>query len=164
MSNWTQQFGEFFQTVKLEKKMMFLILLLIILVAVFNLVSSLVMLVNDKQAEIAILRTIGATPATIMSIFVVQGLMVGVVGILIGLIGGIILASNATAIVNHLQSLLNMQILSSNMYFVDYLPSKMMVSDLVEVCVMALIMSFLATLYPAWRASRTVIAEALHYE
>ena len=144
--------------------MMFLILLLIILVAVFNLVSSLVMLVNDKQAEIAILRTIGATPATIMSIFVVQGLMVGVVGILIGLIGGIILASNATAIVNHLQSLLNMQILSSNMYFVDYLPSKMMVSDLVEVCVMALIMSFLATLYPAWRASRTVIAEALHYE
>ena len=164
VSNWTQQFGEFFQTVKLEKKMMFLILLLIILVAVFNLVSSLVMLVNDKQAEIAILRTIGATPATIMSIFVVQGLMVGVVGILIGLIGGIILASNATAIVNHLQSLLNMQILSSNMYFVDYLPSKMMVSDLVEVCVMALIMSFLATLYPAWRASRTVIAEALHYE
>ena len=160
MSNWTQQFGEFFQTVKLEKKMMFLILLLIILVAVFNLVSSLVMLVNDKQAEIAILRTIGATPATIMSIFVVQGLMVGVVGILIGLIGGIILASNATAIVNHLQSLLNMQILSSNMYFVDYLPSKMMVSDLVEVCVMALIMSFLATLYPAWRR-RCIMSESI---
>ena len=164
VSNWTQQFGEFFQVVKMEKKMMFLILLLIIVVAAFNLVSSLVMLVNDKQAEIAILRTIGATPSTIMCIFIVQGLMVGLVGTLIGLVGGIILASNATAIVDYLQTVFQIQLLSSNMYFVDFLPSKILWQDLVQVCVMAILLSFLATLYPAWRASKTVIAEALHYE
>lgn len=164
VGNWTQQFGAFFQAVKMEKTMMFLILLLIIAVAAFNLVSSLVMVVNDKQAEIAILRTIGATPRKILWIFIVQGMMVGVIGTLIGLIGGLILASNATTIVNKLQSLFNTQILSSNVYFVDYLPSKILVSDLWQVCAVALFMSFLATIYPAWRASKTVIAEALHYE
>ncbi|QRN03332.1 lipoprotein-releasing ABC transporter permease subunit [Legionella sp. MW5194] len=164
VGNWTEQFGPFFQAVKMEKTMMFLILLLIIAVAAFNLVSSLVMVVNDKQAEIAILRTIGATPSMILKIFIVQGLMVGVVGTLLGLIGGIILASNATAIVNHLQSLFHVQVLSSSIYFVDYLPSKIMWVDLVQICGLALLMSFIATIYPAWRASRTVIAEALHYE
>jgi lipoprotein-releasing system permease protein len=164
VGNWTQQFGEFFQAVKMEKTMMFLILMLIIAVAAFNLVSSLVMVVNDKQAEIAILRTIGATPGKILWIFIVQGMMVGVIGTLIGLIGGLILASNATTIVNALQNMLGTQILSSNIYFVDYLPSKILLKDLWQVCVMALLMSFLATIYPAWRASRTVIAEALHYE
>ena len=122
------------------------------------------MLVNDKQAEIAILRTIGATPGTILSIFIIQGLMVGVVGIGLGLLGGVLLASNATAIVSHLQSFFNIQVLSSSIYFVDYLPSKILWADLVQVCLMALAMSFAATIYPAWRASRTVIAEALHYE
>lgn len=164
VGNWTQQFGAFFQAVKMEKTMMFLILLLIIAVAAFNLVSSLVMVVNDKQAEIAILRTIGATPAKILWIFIVQGMTVGIIGTLLGLIGGLILASNATTIVNKLQSLFNTQILSSNIYFVDYLPSKILISDLWQVCTMALLMSFLATIYPAWRASKTVIAEALHYE
>ncbi|WED42012.1 lipoprotein-releasing ABC transporter permease subunit [Legionella cardiaca] len=164
VGNWTQQFGAFFQAVKMEKTMMFLILLLIIAVAAFNLVSSLVMVVNDKQAEIAILRTIGATPAKILWIFIVQGMMVGIIGTLFGLIGGLLLASNATAIVNKLQSLFNVQILSSNIYFVDYLPSKILCSDLWQVCAVALLMSFLATIYPAWRASKTVIAEALHYE
>ena len=164
VGNWTEQFGAFFQAVKMEKTMMFLILLLIIAVAAFNLVSSLVMVVNDKQAEIAILRTIGATPATILWIFIVQGMMVGFVGTLIGLLGGLLLASNATSIVNTLQSWFNMQVLSSNIYFVDYLPSKILFRDLWQVCVMALLMSFVATIYPAWRASKTVIAEALHYE
>ena len=164
VSNWTQQFGEFFQAVKLEKKMMFLILMLIIAVAAFNLVSSLVMVVNDKQAEIAILRTIGATPSLILYVFIVQGLTVGVVGTFGGLLAGVLLASNATSIVNHLQSLFHIQVLSSSIYFVDYLPSKILWSDLLEVCVMALSMSFIATIYPAWRASKTVIAEALHYE
>lgn len=164
VGNWTQQFGEFFHAVKLEKTMMFLILLLIIAVAAFNLVASLVMVVNDKQSEIAILRTLGATPSTILWIFIVQGMMVGVIGTLIGLVGGLILASNATSIVNALQSLLNTQILSSNVYFVDYLPSKIMISDLWQICLAALFMSFIATIYPAWRASKTVIAEALHYE
>ena len=164
VGNWTQQFGAFFQAVKMEKTMMFLILMLIIAVAAFNLVSSLVMVVNDKQAEIAILRTIGATPATILWIFIVQGMMVGFVGTLLGLIGGLLLASNATTIVNFLQSLFDVHVLSSSIYFVDYLPSKILWSDLWQVCVMALLMSFIATIYPAWRASKTVIAEALHYE
>ncbi len=164
VGNWTQQYGAFFQAVKMEKTMMFMILLLIIAVAAFNLVSSLVMVVNDKQAEIAILRTIGATPATILWIFIVQGMMVGLIGTLLGILGGLLLASNATAIVNALQSFFGVHVLSSNIYFVDYLPSKILWSDLWQVCVMALFMSFIATIYPAWRASKTVIAEALHYE
>lgn len=164
VSNWTTQFGPFFEAIKMEKTMMFLILLLIIAVAAFNLVSSLVMVVNDKQAEIAILRTIGATPTTILWIFIVQGMMVGVVGTALGLIGGLVLASNATAIVSGLQNFFQVKVLSSSVYFVDYLPSEILISDLLEVCALALLMSFLATIYPAWRASRTVIAEALHYE
>ncbi|MCW8444634.1 lipoprotein-releasing ABC transporter permease subunit [Fluoribacter gormanii] len=164
VGNWTQQYGAFFQAVKMEKTMMFLILLLIIAVAAFNLVSSLVMVVNDKQAEIAILRTIGATPSTILWTFIVQGMMVGIVGTLFGLIGGLLLANNATTIVNHLQTWFHFKVLSSSIYFVDYLPSKILFSDLWKVCVMALLMSFFATIYPAWRASKTVIAEALHYE
>ena len=164
VGNWTQQFGEFFQAVKMEKNMMFLILLLIIAVAAFNLVSSLVMVVNDKQAEIAILRTIGATPGTILWIFIVQGMMVGLVGTILGLLAGVLLASNATTIVNALQSLFDVHLLSSSIYFVDYLPSKIMWSDLWQICAMAILMSFIATIYPAWRASKTVIAEALHYE
>lgn len=164
VGNWTQQFGPFFQAVKMEKTMMFMILLLIIAVAAFNLVSSLVMVVNDKQAEIAILRTIGATPGTILRIFIVQGMMVGIVGTALGLIGGLILAENATAIVNWLQSLFHIKVLSSSIYFVDYLPSQILWSDIWQVCVLALLMSFVATIYPAWRASKTVIAEALHYE
>lgn len=164
VSNWTQQFGAFFQAIKMEKTMMFMILMLIIAVAAFNLVSSLVMVVNDKQAEIAILRTIGATPSTILWVFIVQGMMVGIVGTILGLIGGLILAENATAIVNGLQDLFNVKVLSSSIYFVDYLPSRILLSDLFEICVMALLMSFIATIYPAWRASKTIIAEALHYE
>lgn len=164
VGNWTDNFGAFFQAVKMEKTMMFLILLLIIAVAAFNLVSSLVMVVNDKQAEIAILRTIGATPSTILLIFIVQGMMVGIVGTLLGLVGGILLSINATAIVNGIQSCFHVQLLSSSIYFVDYLPSKILMSDLGIVCAMSLLMSFLATIYPAWRASKTVIAEALHYE
>lgn len=164
VSNWTQQFGAFFQAIKMEKTMMFMILMLIIAVAAFNLVSSLVMVVNDKQAEIAILRTIGATPSTILWVFIVQGMMVGIVGTILGLIGGLILAENATAIVNGLQDLFNVKVLSSSIYFVDYLPSRILLSDLFEICLMALLMSFIATIYPAWRASKTIIAEALHYE
>jgi lipoprotein-releasing system permease protein len=164
VGNWTDQFGPFFHAVKMEKTMMFMILLLIIAVAAFNLVSSLVMVVNDKQAEIAILRTIGATPSTILWIFIVQGMMVGIVGTALGLVGGLILAHNATAIVNGLQALFHVKVLSSSIYFVDYLPSKIMLSDLVQICIAALLMSFIATIYPAWRASKTIIAEALHYE
>ncbi len=164
VGNWTDQFGAFFQAVKMEKTMMFLILLLIIGVAAFNLISSLVMVVNDKQAEIAIMRTLGATPGFILSIFIVQGMMVGTVGTILGLIAGLLLAMNAPEIVAWLQSFWDVNLMSSNVYWVDYLPSKIMLTDLIKVCVAALTMSFLATIYPAWRASKTIIAEALHYE
>ncbi|MCW8469376.1 lipoprotein-releasing ABC transporter permease subunit [Fluoribacter gormanii] len=163
VGNWTQQLTEFFQAIKMQKNMMFLILLLIIMVAAFNLVSSLVMIVNDKQAEIAILRTLGATPAEILLIFIVQGMIIGVIGILLGSISGLILAKNVTSIVNKLQSLLDYQFLSSNIYFVDYLPSKILLEDLLIVCLSAILMSFIATIYPAWRASRMKISESLHY-
>jgi len=164
VSNWTEQFGAFFQAVKMEKTMMFLILLLIIAVAAFNLVSSLVMVVNDKQAEIAILRTLGALPRTILGIFMIQGMMVGFWGTLMGLLAGVLLASHVTGIVDWLQHVFNMEWLSSNIYFVDYLPSKILVSDLLKICGIALLMSFLATLYPAMRASKMVITEALRYD
>jgi lipoprotein-releasing system permease protein len=164
VSNWTQQFGAFFHAVKLEKTMMFLILLLIIAVAAFNLVSSLVMVVNDKQSEIAILRTIGASPSIILWVFIVQGVMAGVVGTFMGLLGGLLLASNATSIVSFLQSFFHVEVLSTNMFLVDYLPTKILFKDLWQICALALLMSFIATIYPAWRASKTVIVEALHYE
>ena len=122
------------------------------------------MVVNDKQAEIAIMRTLGATPDFILSIFIVQGMMVGTVGTILGLIAGLLLAMNAPEIVAWLQSFWDVNLMSSNVYWVDYLPSKIMLTDLIKVCVAALTMSFLATIYPAWRASKTIIAEALHYE
>ncbi|MDF1646315.1 MAG: lipoprotein-releasing ABC transporter permease subunit [Legionellaceae bacterium] len=164
IGNWTEQFGDFFQMVKMEKTMMSLILFLIIVVAAFNLVSSLVMLVNDKQADIAILRTMGATPQFILSVFVVQGMLVGLLGILIGLGAGLLLAYNVTDLMNAIQSFLGVQLLASNVYFVDYLPSKILWSDVAEVSLSALVLSFIATLYPAFRASKTVITEALHHE
>lgn len=163
VGNWTQQLSEFFEAIKMEKNMMFLILLLIIGVAAFNLVSSLVMIVNDKQAEIAILRTIGATPTMILFIFIAQGMIIGITGMLLGLMSGLVLANNVTSVVDKLQSWLHYQFLSSNIYFVDYLPSKILFHDLLIVCLSAILMSFIATIYPAWSASRIMISESLHY-
>jgi len=164
VENWTEFYGAFFKAIKLEKTMMFLILTLIIAVAVFNLVSALVMIVNDKQADIAILRTLGATPRTILGIFMVQGVTVGIVGTLLGLLGGLLLAHNVTHIVNGLQSLLHMRFISSSVYFVDYLPSRIELNDVLKVCGLAVVFSLFATLYPAWRASRVQPARALRYE
>ncbi|NNM59654.1 MAG: lipoprotein-releasing ABC transporter permease subunit [Legionellales bacterium] len=162
--NWTQQYGQFFQAIALEKTMMFLILILIIAVAAFNLVSSLVMLINDKQADIAILRTLGATPRRVMSIFIIQGTIVGSIGTIFGLIGGIFLSLHVTEIVQFLQDYFNLQLLSSSVYYVNYLPSKMEASDIIEVCALAFLMSLLATIYPAWRAAKIQPVEALRYE
>jgi lipoprotein-releasing system permease protein len=164
VSDWTQDYGAFFQAVKLEKTMMFLILILLVAVAAFNLVSTLVMTVTDKKSDIAILRTLGATPGTILRIFMIQGMVVGVIGTLIGIISGILLALHVTEIVNGLESLLHVQLLSSDVYYVDYLPSHLQFTDVWQVSVVALILCLLATIYPAWRAARTQPAEALRYE
>jgi lipoprotein-releasing system permease protein len=164
VSNWTQQYGPFFEAVRMEKTMMFLILLLIIGIAAFNLVSSLVMVVTDKQADIAILRTLGATPKLIMAIFMVQGSIIGFMGVGIGLVSGIILALNVTEIVNWIQGVFGIQLLSSSVYYVNYLPSKLQWMDVLKVSFSALLMSFFATLYPALRASKIQPVEALRYE
>ncbi len=164
ITNWTEQFGAFFQAVSLEKTMMFFILLLIIAVAVFNLVCTLMMVVNDKESDIAILRTFGATPGMIMGVFVVQGAIVGVIGTLIGVVGGILLAHNVTVLVNWIEQIFHVQFLSSSVYFVNYLPSELQSTDVIRISLAALIFSLLATLYPAWRASRTEPVEALRYE
>ncbi len=164
ITSWADQFGAFFQAVSMEKTMMFFILLLIIAVAVFNLVCTLVMVVNEKEADIAILRTIGATPKTIMAIFIVQGATVGIVGTLLGIIGGIALAYNVTDIVNWIQHVFHVQFISSKIYFVDYLPSQLQSADVIRISLCALVLSLLATIYPAWRASKTEPVEALRYE
>tara|TARA_R110000868_G_scaffold8205_3_gene42601 strand:- start:187114 stop:188361 length:1248 start_codon:yes stop_codon:yes gene_type:complete len=164
VSDWSQQFGAFFNAVQLEKTMMFLILMLIIAVAAFNLVSTLVMAVQDKQADIAILRTLGATPRTIMMTFMVQGCVVGLIGIVLGLIGGVLLALNVTSLVTWLQNTFHLQLFSSSVYFLDYLPSKLNPTDVWHICIVAFILSLLATIYPAWKASRVQPAEALRYE
>lgn len=164
VTNWTDQFGAFFHAVKLEKTMMFFILLLIIAVAVFNLVCTLVMVVNEKEADIAILRTVGATPRTVMAIFIVQGATIGIVGTFLGVAGGIALSLHVTEIVNWIQKIFHVQFLSSSIYFVDYLPSQIQSADVWKIGLCALSFSFLATIYPAWRASRTEPVEALRYE
>lgn len=164
VSDWTQDYGAFFQAVKLEKTMIFYILVLIIAIAAFNLVSTLVMVVNDKRADIAILRTLGATPNMILATFMVQGMIIGVVGTLLGLIGGLFLALHATEIVNAIQNIFHVQLLSSDVYFVDYLPSQVQPLDVIKICSIAFLMSLVATIHPAWTAARTQPAEALRYE
>lgn len=164
ITNWTIQFGAFFQALAMEKTMLFSILLLIVAVAVFNLVSTLVMVVNDKRADIAILRTLGARPRTILMTFVVQGAVIGLMGTALGLIGGLLLASHVTSIANYLQDLLHVQFVRSDVYFINFLPSKIEWSDVVHVCLATIGLSLLATIYPAILAFRTQPAEALRYE
>ena len=164
ITNWAIQFGAFFNALTMEKTMMFVILLLIVAVAAFNLVASLVMLVNEKRSDIAILRTLGATRSTIMQIFIFQGATVGFTGTVLGIVLGIILSLNATNWVNHIQEIFHVQFISSNVYFVDFLPSRLELWDVVKISSIAFFMSLLATLYPAWQAARTEPAEALRYE
>jgi len=164
VTSWTQQFGEYFRMVAQEKAMMFFILMLIILVAAFNLVCTLVMVVNEKEADIAILRTLGATPRMIMAIFIIQGSIIGIIGTLLGVAGGIALALHVTEVVNWIEHLLHVQFLSSSVYFLDYLPSHLEWVDVWRISLSALFLSLLATLYPAWRAARTEPVEALRYE
>lgn len=164
VTDWTQSHKNFFSAVAMEKTVMFVILALIVAVAAFNIVSTLVMLVTDKQSDIAILRTIGATPSSIMGIFMVQGMVIGVIGTLIGLVGGISLASNVENIVRWIEHTFGVQFMSADIYYISELPSEILWSDVYSIAMLSLVLSFFATLYPAWRAARTQPAEALRYE
>ena len=164
VSDWTRSHANYFRAVQIEKTMMFIILLLIVAVAAFNIVSTLVMAVTDKQPDIAILRTLGASPGGIMKIFIVQGALIGAIGTLIGVAGGIALALNIDVVVPFLERLLNVQFLSREVYYITDLPSDLQTSDVVAIALVSLALSLLATLYPSWRAARVNPAEALRYE
>ena len=162
--DWTRTHGKLYQAIRMEKAMIGLLLLLIVAVAAFNIISTLVMVVNDKKGDIAILRTLGTTPGTIMAIFMVQGTVIGVVGTAIGALVGMFAALNVSAAISALEGLIGHKFLNADVYFIDYLPSQLQAQDVLMVCGAALVLSFLATLYPAWRAARTQPAEALRYE
>jgi lipoprotein-releasing system permease protein len=162
--DWTQQNRTWFAAVQVEKRMMFIILTLIVAVAAFNLVSTLVMTVTDKRADIAILRTLGASPGSIMGIFVVQGAMVGVIGTLAGLLLGLGVAFNIDVIVPALEHALGATFLPQDIYLISRMPSDPEMNDILPIAVIALVLAFVATLYPSWRASRVNPAEALRYE
>jgi len=164
ISDWTRSHANFFRAVEIEKRMMFLILLLIVAVAAFNIVSTLVMAVQDKRADIAILRTLGASPRSIMGIFVVQGTLIGVVGLLAGIAGGVALALNIDVVVPALERALGLQFLAKDVYYISDLPSDLHWSDVWTIGGVSFVLTLLATLYPSWRASRTQPAEALRYE
>jgi lipoprotein-releasing system permease protein len=163
-SDWTRQNASYFAVVAMEKKMMFIILSLIVLVAAFNIVSTLVMAVTDKQADIAILRTLGASPRSIMQIFMVQGVLIGLIGLAIGVIGGVSLALNIGTIVPFIENLFGVQFLAKEFYYISELPSDLRQADVLTVAGMSFLISVLATLYPSWRASKVQPAEALRYE
>lgn len=162
--DWTRQNRTWFAAVQVEKRMMFIILTLIVAVAAFNLVSTLVMTVTDKRADIAILRTLGASPGSIMGIFVVQGAMVGVIGTLAGLALGLGVAFNIDVIVPALEQLFHASFLPKDIYLISRMPSEPQSADIVPIALISLVLAFLATLYPSWRASQVNPAEALRYE
>ncbi|WP_431080147.1 lipoprotein-releasing ABC transporter permease subunit [Pseudomonas thivervalensis] len=162
--DWTRTHGNLYQAIRMEKAMIGLLLLLIVAVAAFNIISTLVMVVNDKKGDIAILRTLGATPGQIMRIFMVQGTVIGVIGTFVGALVGMFAALNVSAAIAGLEGLIGHKFLNADVYFIDYLPSQLQSDDVLMVCGAALVLSFLATLYPAWRAARTQPAEALRYE
>jgi lipoprotein-releasing system permease protein len=162
--DWTQQNRTWFAAVQVEKRMMFIILTLIVAVAAFNLVSTLVMTVTDKRADIAILRTLGASPQSIMGIFMVQGAMVGIIGTLGGMLLGLLVAYNIDVIVPALEALFHASFLPKDIYLISRMPSDPQMSDILPVVVISLILSFVATVYPSWRASQVNPAEALRYE
>jgi len=163
-SDWTRSHANFFRAVDIEKRMMFIILTLIILVAAINIISTLVVAVTDKQADIAILRTLGAAPGSVMQIFIVQGMVIGIAGTLIGAGLGIITALNIDVIVPAIESAFNIKFLSKDVYLIPELPSDLQTGDVGAIVLMALGLSFFATLYPSWRAARVNPAEALRYE
>jgi len=164
VSDWTRQHANFFRAVQIEKRMMFLIVFLIIAVAAFNIVSSLVMAVKDKQADIAILRTLGASPGGIMRIFLIQGAVIGIVGTAFGVLGGIVLALNVDVVVPFIENLLGIKFLAKDVYYISDLPSELQWPDVMLTAAVSLTFSLLATVYPSYSAARVHPAEALRYE
>ena len=164
VSDWTRENANLYQSLRMEKTVMGILLSLIILMGAFTLVNSQVMLVTDKQADIAILRTLGLTPGGVMQVFMVQGTLIGVIGTVLGFIGGITLTWNLERILDGIEALFDITLLPEDVYYITGLPTDMQTHDVVLTLVVALLMSFLATLYPAWRAARTQPAEALRYE
>jgi len=162
--DWTQERGNLFQAVRTEKTVMWVILSLIIAVAAFNIISMLVMVVTDKQSDIAILKTMGARPGTVMRIFVIQGTIIGVIGTILGVVGGILLALNIGSVVPFLENFFGFSLFPSDIYYITELPSDLRTSDVIKFALMSLGMSLLSTIYPSWRAARTHPAEALSYE
>ncbi len=162
--DWTQEHANFFRAVNMEKKMMFIVLALIIMVAAFNIVSTMVMVVTDKQRDIAVLRTLGASPLSIQWIFMTQGLVIGVIGAVLGLVGGVSLSLNIHTIVPFIENLFGFKFFPPDVYYISEVPSHLEWSDVWSVTILAFVLTLLATLYPAWRASRVQPAEALRYE
>jgi len=163
-NDWTRQNVNYFRAVQMEKRMMSIILSLIVAVAAFNIVSTLVMAVTDKQADIAILRTLGASPRSIMKIFIVQGVVIGLIGTLLGVIAGIALALNLDVVVPFIEQVFGIQFLAKDVYYISELPSDLRYHEVALVAAISFLISLLATLYPSWHASRTRPAEALRYE
>ncbi len=164
ISDWTRSHANFFRAVAIEKNMMFLILLLIVAVAAFNIVSTLVMAVTDKQADIAILRTLGASPGSVMVIFIVQGVLIGVIGLALGVAGGVALALNVDVVVPAIEHVLGMQFLAKEVYYITELPSDLQWRDVIVITSVSFVLTLVATLYPSWRAARVNPAAALKYE
>ena len=164
LHDWTKSHANFFRAVQIEKNMMFIILSLIVAVAAFNLVSTLVMAVTDKQADIAILRTLGASPGSIMSVFMVQGALIGFIGLALGVAGGVALALNVDVVVPFIERMLGTELMSKEVYYISALPSELQWGDVITITLVSFVLSLVATLYPSWRASRINPAEALRYE
>jgi lipoprotein-releasing system permease protein len=164
VSDWTRQHVNFFRSIQLSKQMMFTILLLVVAVAAFNIVSTLVMVVKDKQGDIAILRTLGASPRAIMGVFMIQGTLIGVAGTLAGLALGALLAVNIEQLVHWLETAVGTTFLAADVYFISDLPAELRARDLLRICGTALALAVLSTIYPAWRAARSQPAEALRHE
>jgi lipoprotein-releasing system permease protein len=162
--DWTQSHANFFRAVQIEKRVMFIILTLIIAVAAFNIVSAQVMTVTDKEADIAILRTLGASPSSITAIFMIQGGLIGVIGTLLGVVGGVLLALNVGTVLPAIERLLRVQFLDKTVYYISELPSDLQAGDVITIAAIALVLALLATIYPAWRAAKVNPAEALRYE
>jgi lipoprotein-releasing system permease protein len=156
ISDWTRSHANFFRAVQIEKNMMFIILSLIVAVAAFNIVSTLVMAVTDKQADIAILRTLGASPMSIMAVFIVQGALIGFIGLGLGVAGGVALALNVDVVVPFIERLLGTQFLAKEVYYISNLPSELQWSDVTTITGVAFVLALVATIYPSWRAAGSI--------